>query len=122
MGGSFSESAQYLKVSLPAIQERFGECSIEVGHELVKYTDVLLGELQDSTKRISLYEDKVFEAESCLEKAAQIFELHYGSWNTTYQEIIQRLEKIRLLTNNKNSKVLKKKNKGLLKKKKKKKK
>ena len=74
---------------------------------MVKYTDVLLGELQDSTKRISLYEEKVFEAHSCLEKAAQIFELHYGSWNTTYQEIIQRLEKIRILTNDKNSKVLK---------------
>ena len=41
--GSFSESAQYLKVCLPAIQERYGPHSIEVGHELIKYTDVLLG-------------------------------------------------------------------------------
>ena len=43
MMGSFSESAQYLKVCLPAIQERYGPHSIEVGHELIKYTDVLLG-------------------------------------------------------------------------------
>ena len=73
---------------------RFGDNSIEVGHELVKYTDVLFSELQDSTKRISCYQDKVHEAKTCLEKAAQIFELHYGTWNITYKEIIQRLDKI----------------------------
>ena len=75
-----------------------------MGHELVKYTDVLLGELQDSTKRISLYEEKVLEAQTCLERAAQIFELHYGSWNSTYQEIIQRLEKMSFFGNTGDSK------------------
>merc|ERR1719273_2108931 len=102
MMGSFSESAHYLKVCLPAIQERFGVSSVEVGHELVKYTDVLLGELQDSTKRISLFEEKLLEANTCLERAAQIFELHYGTWNKTYQEIVQRLEKMKFLVHSAN--------------------
>ena len=79
---------------------RFGANSVEVGHELVKYTDVLLGGLQDSTKRISLFEEKVVEANACLERAAQIFELHYGTWNKTYQEILQRLEKMKCLASN----------------------
>ena len=70
---------------------RFGANSVEVAHELVKYTDVLLGDLQDSTKRISLFEEKVLEANTCLERAAQIFELHYGTWNKTYQEILLML-------------------------------
>ena len=79
---------------------RFGTEGIEVGHELVKYTDVLLGDLQDSSKRISSYEEKILEAKTCLEKAAQIFELHYGKWNDTYLEILQRLDKMRYLVDN----------------------
>jgi hypothetical protein len=63
-----------------------------------------LGELQDSTKRISLYEEKVLEANTCLERAAQIFELHYGTWNKTYQEIVQRLEKMKFLVDSANRK------------------
>ena len=82
---------------------RFGTNSVEVGHELVKYTDVLLGDLQDSTKRISLFEEKVLEANTCLERAAQIFELHYGTWNKTYQEIVQRLEKTKFLVDRTNT-------------------
>ena len=73
-----------------------------MAHELVKYTDVLLGDLQDSTKRISLFEEKVLEANTCLERAAEIFELHYGTWNKTYQEILQRLEKMQFLVDSSN--------------------
>ena len=68
----------------------------------MKYTDVLLGDLQDSTKRISLFEEKVLEANTCLERAAQIFELHYGTWNKTYQEILQKLEKMQFLVDSNN--------------------
>merc|ERR1719259_161960 len=97
MVGSFSESAQYLKVCLPAIQERYGSHSVEVGHELVKYTDVLLGDLQDTTKRISQYEEKILESRTCMQRAADIFALHYGKWHNTYQEILQKLEKTKFL-------------------------
>lgn len=74
--------------------------SIEVGHELVKYTDVLLGDLQDSTKRISQFEEKLLESRECLERSKQIFGLHYGKWNNNYQEIVQKLEKTKFLVNN----------------------
>ena len=84
---------------------RFGANSVEVGHELVKYTDVLLGDLQDTSKRISLFEEKVLEANTCLERAAQIFELHYGTWNKTYQEIIQRLDKMKFLVDSVNKQI-----------------
>jgi len=97
MMGSFSESAQYLKVCLPAIQERYGPHSIEVGHELIKYTDVLLGDLQDTTKRSSQYGEKLSEARTCLERALQIFELHYGVWHKTHREIAQKLANISVL-------------------------
>jgi len=97
MVGSFSESAQYLKVCLPAVQERYGAHSVEVGHELVKYTDVLLGDLQDTTKRISQFEEKLLESRTCMERAADIFALHYGKWHKTYQEIIQKLDKTKFL-------------------------
>jgi len=97
MMGSFSESAQFLKVCLPAIQERFGMHSVEVGHELVKYTDVLLGDLQDTTRRISHFEDKILESRACLQRAAEIFALHYGKWHNTYQEITQKLDKTKFL-------------------------
>jgi len=97
MMGSFSESAQYLKVCLPAIQERFGPHSIEVGHELIKYTDVVLGDLQDTTKRTSQYGEKLMEARICLERASQIFELHYGVWHKTHQELVKKLAQINFL-------------------------
>lgn len=75
----------------------YGPHSIEVGHELIKYTDVLLGDLQDTTKRSSQYGEKLAEARACLERALQIFELHYGAWHKTHQEIAQKLARISFL-------------------------
>ena len=79
---------------------RFGSHSVEVGHELVKYTDVLLGDLQDTSRRISQFEEKLLEARTCLERAAEIFALHYGKWHSIYQEIKQKLEKTQFLVRN----------------------
>ena len=76
---------------------RFGPHSIEVGHELIKYTDVLLGDLQDTTKRSSQYGEKLMEARVCLERASQIFELHYGAWHKSHQELVQKLNRINFL-------------------------
>lgn len=58
---------------------------------MIKYTDVLLGDLQDTTKRTSQYGEKLVEAKACLERASQIFELHYGNWHKTHLEIVQKL-------------------------------
>ena len=44
----------------------------------------------------------MLEANTCLERAAQIFELHYGTWNKTYQEIVQRIEKMKFLVDSAN--------------------
>ena len=44
----------------------------------------------------------MLEANTCLERAAQIFELHYGTWNKTYQEIVQRIEKMKFLVDSTN--------------------
>ena len=105
---SLSKKEQYLKVyfileyatphSIFALFIcRYGPHSIEVGHELIKYTDVLLGDLQDTTKRSSQYGEKLAEARACLERALQIFELHYGVWHKTHHEIAQKLARISLL-------------------------
>ena len=82
---------------LTVLVDRYGMHSVEVAHELVKYTDVLLGDLQDTTKRISQYEEKVLESRTCMQRAADIFALHYGKWHNTYQEIMQKLEKTKFL-------------------------
>ena len=58
---------------------------------------MLLGDLQDSTKRISQFEDKLLESRACLERAAEIFALHYGKWHKTYQEIVMKLDKTKFL-------------------------
>ncbi len=68
-----------------------------MGHELIKYTDVLLGDLQDTTNRSSQYGEKLAEARACLERALQIFELHYGAWHKTHQELAQRLARVNFL-------------------------
>jgi hypothetical protein len=43
------------------------------------------------------YSEKLVEARACLERAAQIFELHYGAWHKTHQEIAQKLARISFL-------------------------
>jgi hypothetical protein len=95
--GNFYESAQFIKVCLPAIEERFGSNSLEMAHEIVKLVDVLVGDMQDTTKSIPRLNEKIGEARICLEKASTIFELHYGQWNKHYQEIQQKLLKLDLL-------------------------
>ena len=34
------------------------------------------------------------EARICLERTSQIFELHYGVWHKTHQELVQKLAQI----------------------------
>ena len=58
---------------------------------------LFLGDLQDTTKRSSQYGEKLSEARTCLERALQIFELHYGVWHKTHREIAQKLANISVL-------------------------
>ena len=43
------------------------------------------------------FEEKLLESRTCMERAADIFALHYGKWHKTYQEIIQKLDKTKFL-------------------------
>ena len=53
--------------------------------------------MQNKTKRISQYKEKVLESRTCMQRAAEIFALHYGKWHNTYREIMQKLEKTKFL-------------------------
>jgi hypothetical protein len=32
-----------------------------------------------------------------MERCAEIFELHYGTWNETYKEVVKKLEETKLI-------------------------
>ena len=68
-----------------------------MGHELVKYTDILFSELQHSGRKISHFEQKLSDCRTCVERASDIFALHYGKWNPTYKELVQKLETIQTM-------------------------
>lgn len=76
---------------------RFGKNSIELGHELLKYIDVLTNVLQDPRSRDRNAIERLTECQSVMERCAEIFELHYGTWNDTYKEVVKKLEETKLI-------------------------
>lgn len=79
-----------LRISLTAVEQRYGRYSIEMANELQKFTDVLL-ELapnRDERARNELIEQ--------LEQAMLIYRIHYGPWSSSYKEL--QLKKVRLFS------------------------
>lgn len=89
--GQFKEAAQYLRGCLESVEERFGPHSIELGHELVKFSDVLYHQIKDSQRCVL---DEQNEYRACLVRALSIFELHYGQWNPVYKELFLKLKEL----------------------------
>ncbi len=69
-----------------------------MGHELLKYIDVLTNVLQDPRSKDRYAIERLSECQSAMERCAEIFELHYGTWNDTYKEVVKKLEETKLIT------------------------
>ncbi len=85
----YLQACRLQSVKTPILFFRFGPHSIEYGHELVKFTDVLTSDLAD--RKTSHVEHKLSECRTLLKEASDIFELHYGKWNPIYKEIVLKL-------------------------------
>ncbi|XP_076047087.1 protein-lysine N-methyltransferase SMYD4-like [Oratosquilla oratoria] len=78
--GDYMESCRELKESLQVIEKRYGTYSVELGHELQKYSDVLSMEChnEDWTRRREIEELK--------KRINEIFTINYGTrWNRYIQ-------------------------------------
>ena len=84
--GCIKEALAMLELSLDYTKARYGDNSIEFGHELLKFSDVLFISVQangDSRQRTKLCD--------ILQQALLIFQLNYGSESKLCKEIIEKL-------------------------------
>ncbi|TRY69069.1 hypothetical protein TCAL_11285 [Tigriopus californicus] len=93
MMGNFSQSAESLRKCISIVENRYGAVSIEVGHELVKFSDILEGQIADNGLN-----PKTAEAlEAILKRASEILLLHYGNWHHEFQEVQEKLKQVSIL-------------------------
>ena len=85
--GCFREALNMLDLGLEYTEARYGDNSIEMGHELLKYSDVLVILLQTGA---TVNSDKV-RLEQTLIKSLKIFELQNGSGSKVCKEIKDKL-------------------------------
>ncbi|XP_059351666.1 SET and MYND domain-containing protein 4-like isoform X2 [Daphnia carinata] len=79
--GKYEECEKMLRISLTAVEQRYGKYSIEMANELQKFTDVLM-ELA-SSKNQELRDELVRH----LEEAMFIYRIHFGPWSHSYKEL-----------------------------------
>ena len=81
--GNMREAALMLEKGLEYTEVRYGEDSIEAGHELLKYTDVLLAVLQSGQEEAHTKK----RLRDSLKQAQRIFTLQTGKQSKTVKEI-----------------------------------
>ena len=86
--GNIEECVRLLELGLEYTEARYGEDSVEMGHELMKYSDVLFIQLQHGGKSL----DKLSEA---LHKANRIFTLQNGFESKVCREIGEKIKLIK---------------------------
>ncbi len=83
-----------LRISLTAVEHRYGRYSIEMANELQKFTDVLMELASGRNQRTR------DELVNYLEEAMLIYRIHYGPWSTSYKELqSKKVHLTSLLTN-----------------------
>ena len=85
--GYFQEALKTLDLGLEYTEARYGDNSIEMGHELLKYSDVLVIILQTGA-RANSDKDRL---EQTLIKCLEIFTLQNGSGSKVCKEIKDKL-------------------------------
>lgn len=94
MLGKYGRSVECLLHILPAVEEQFGSNSIEVANELQKLSDVMIRDISDQPLGSAAYLEKHKRTTECVQRAKQIFELHYGIWNTGLQDILYKEQQL----------------------------
>lgn len=84
--GLYEKSVKYLAESTEANKVIYGQDSIEYGHELQKYSEVLCNAR------------KLTEAFQTATRAEEIFSMHYGDNHELVVEIRDYLRKLQLIT------------------------
>lgn len=70
-----------LRISLTAVEHRYGRYSIEMANELQKFTDKLMELASGRNQRAR------DELVNHLEEAMLIYRIYYGPWSTSYKEL-----------------------------------
>ena len=83
--GQYGEALRMLRLGVEYTTVRYGEDSIELGHELLKLSDVMLARLQEEGGD---QRDLV----TVLRQALTIFRTHHGKDSVNCKEINQKLE------------------------------
>ncbi|XP_067002891.2 SET and MYND domain-containing protein 4 isoform X2 [Anabrus simplex] len=99
--GEYGKSVEFLLDSIATVEEQFGSHSVELANELQKLSDVMICDLKQNISSSSSpgFRKKHKEAVKCVNNAKQIFELHYGPWNSGLQEIIEKEQWLRTVSN-----------------------
>ncbi|XP_046648250.1 SET and MYND domain-containing protein 4-like [Daphnia pulicaria] len=79
--GKYEECEKMLRISLTAVEHRYGRYSIEMANEMQKFTDVLMELASGRNQRAR------DELVNYLEEAMLIYRIHYGPWSTSYKEL-----------------------------------
>ncbi|XP_064489863.1 SET and MYND domain-containing protein 4-like [Ornithodoros turicata] len=88
--GDFRSAVTVLRPALEAVREIYGENSIELGHELLKMSDIVVNAIPQAHKEDTScgeIKELVKEAGSVIDKAEEIFLLHYGRAHKAVQEL-----------------------------------
>ena len=93
MLGQYDQCAQYLRISLTAVEEQYGRYSIEMANELNKFTDVLFELANDRDDRVSILQD----LKKHLQDASFIYQIHYGVWSESFREIADKMDRLAAL-------------------------
>jgi len=83
--GDFDKAAAYVRKSLETTEARYGSESIETGHELLKYSDLLLAQ---KTTGCSVDPKHLLQV---LKQARNIFLLNYGEGSKYYLELQNKI-------------------------------
>ena len=67
---------------------------MELGHEFVKYSDLLFKQIEGRAKQKPDTVEMLF---ATLNRAREIFEMHYGSWNKLTREMEAKMSRVKEL-------------------------
>ncbi|XP_058803847.1 SET and MYND domain-containing protein 4-like isoform X2 [Phymastichus coffea] len=101
--GRWLDSISHLEHSIAAVEERFGEHSIELANEINKITDICMQYLNEETNtNTKQYKNTAKKTRRLLNRAEEIFNLNYGPWNDADCQITNKLQDLVPLLENLN--------------------
>jgi len=85
--GNFEEAEKFLRLSIATVKVRYGEKSIEYANELLKLSDIFMGNISSNSR-----DDLMKEVIKTLKSAGYLFGLLYGKDCPQYLEVEEKLK------------------------------